>query len=80
MFPEKRANGRRPFPYGASLRIQDRWINCRVIDLSGSGIRIQLSEPLKLSQLVDVRLAETATWAAQLRWQWRLEAGFEFLE
>lgn len=75
----RRSSERRAVLKGAKLLFDDGVIDCLVLNLSKTGVRVRTAVTVAVPEQVRVRFSDGATYPARRRWVAGLEAGFLFV-
>jgi hypothetical protein len=57
----------------------DRSIDCKILNISNSGARVKLAEPVELPNAILILVKPGSYLKALVRWRIGLEAGLEFV-
>ena len=74
----KRQTLRQPVLKAAKVRFGDAVVDCLVLDLSQSGLRVSTEAFMPFPDEVTIELRSGGMWRAVRRWQRGMETGFEF--
>lgn len=74
----KRTTSRQPVLRTARVRWSHSAVDCLVLDLSATGMRISNDTIMPYPETVTVELRTGGSWEAVRRWQRGMETGFEF--
>ena len=76
---DKRLEARQPVLKAAKARFGNSVVDCLVLDVSETGVRVSTDAFIAFPDEVTLELRSGGTWQAIRRWQHGLETGFEFV-